>query len=72
MRPFSAASAFLPQQAFDKMVHCKWNIYKALTVNIVHWKVNKSHGLDAPVQNNTMFGQQKLSLLDSVFLDVFS
>jgi len=45
------------------MMHCKQNI-EALTVNTVHWQLNKSQGLGAPGQNNTMVGRQKLSLLD--------
>jgi hypothetical protein len=47
--------------------HCK----EALTVKIVHWYLNKSQGLGAPGQNNTMVGRQKLSLKDTVFLDIF-
>jgi hypothetical protein len=47
-----------------------WNIV-ALTVNIVHWKLNNSQDLGAPGQNNTMVEQQKLSLRDRVFFDFF-
>jgi hypothetical protein len=44
---------------------------KALTDNIVHLQLGKSQCFGAPGQNNTLIGQQKLSLLDRVFLDVF-
>jgi hypothetical protein len=43
-----------------------------MTVTMVHRELNNSQGLGAAGQNNTMAGRQKLSLLDTVFLDVFS
>jgi hypothetical protein len=69
-RQIPAASALLQQQVPDEMMCCKWNI-EAKTVNIVHWKLNKSQDLGAQRQNNMMVGRQKLSVLDRVFLDSF-
>jgi hypothetical protein len=68
---FSAASAFLLQQVSDQMIHCRGNI-KTLNVNIVYgYKSIKARAwVHHAGQNNTVVGQQKLSLLYKVFLDV--
>jgi hypothetical protein len=62
---FLYLSIFFPTQVPDKMMHCE-----TLTVNNVHWLLNKSQGSGAPGRNNTN-GQQKPRLLDKVFLDFF-